>query len=541
MGRTCRRLASLAVPLLLACLQPAGAADPADIGRRIYAEGVTAAGQPLQGARAGGLVASGREVACIQCHRRSGFGGSEGRTLVPPVIGPALFGAFERPSAARPRHASGMGFRDFPHIRRPVYDAGTLARALREGIASDGRPLHYLMPRYALSDADVAGLTAYLETLTAEPSPGAEGGQLHLATVVAPGIDPAREREALGVLRACVAERQPARGGGDAWQLHTWRLQGAPESWGQQLQEHYRRQPVFALLGGLAGGEWHAVHRFCESGGIPCLFPDTLLPGDGRESVYNFYYSRGTLLEADVLAGFLREGRERLGLRRVVQVSPAAGPGAAAAAALREALAQAALPLTERRWEAGGKERARLARELSSLGAGDALVLWLPAQELARLQRRLPRPPAGVQVFVSALLAGVDRPAVTAPWRGATRLIYPVEAPGRWALRARFNLRPWLARHGIAPGDERLQGSSLAACATFAEAVYRMQGLRVRELLLEQVEQVLSAAGNSGATAAYPRVLLGPEQRFASKGAYVVRFDPAKPGRLEPESGWIVP
>jgi hypothetical protein len=42
-------------------------------------------------------------------------------------------------------------------------------------------------------------------------------------------------------------------------------------------------------------------------------------------------------------------------------------------------------------------------------------------------------------------------------------------------------------------------------------------------------------------TTLYPHLSLGPEQRFASKGGYIVRFADASGDRLIGESGWIVP
>jgi hypothetical protein len=42
-----------------------------------------------------------------------------------------------------------------------------------------------------------------------------------------------------------------------------------------------------------------------------------------------------------------------------------------------------------------------------------------------------------------------------------------------------------------------------------------------------------------GGTTIYPRLNLGPDQRYASKGAYIVRFD--QNGKVVAESDWIVP
>jgi len=51
------------------------------------------------------------------------------------------------------------------------YSEETLARAIRDGVDSEGRPLGYLMPRYALGDADMAALIDYLKQISVRHVP----------------------------------------------------------------------------------------------------------------------------------------------------------------------------------------------------------------------------------------------------------------------------------------------------------------------------------------------------------------------------------
>jgi len=50
-----------------------------------------------------------------------------------------------------------------------------------------------------------------------------------------------------------------------------------------------------------------------------------------------------------------------------------------------------------------------------------------------------------------------------------------------------------------------------------------------------------SYQGKSQGTTIYPHLSLGPGQRFASKGAYIVRFADEKSDKLIAESDWIIP
>ena len=47
--------------------------------------------------------------------------------------------------------------------------------------------------------------------------------------------------------------------------------------------------------------------------------------------------------------------------------------------------------------------------------------------------------------------------------------------------------------------------------------------------------------GTSDGTTIYPRLMLGPGQRYASRGAYIMKYDENGKNRLTAETDWIVP
>src|SRR6516225_2525145 len=59
-----------------------------ELGKRIYREGILPSGRPLRGLIRGDTPTDGSQLNCATCHRRSGFGSSEGGTFVPPIAGP---------------------------------------------------------------------------------------------------------------------------------------------------------------------------------------------------------------------------------------------------------------------------------------------------------------------------------------------------------------------------------------------------------------------------------------------------------------------
>ena len=71
-----------------------------------------------------------------------------------------------------------------------------------------------------------------------------------------------------------------------------------------------------------------------------------------------------------------------------------------------------------------------------------------------------------------------------------------------------------------------------------AEAVASMLDEFVPDYLVERVESLMEARLVNGY---YSRLALGPEDHFASKGGYLVRFDGAKGTKVLADGSWLVP
>jgi len=516
--------------LLLALAAQAGAAGdtsaPGDLvarGRALYLEGRRADGLPLVAGRAGGLVLTGAEAACVSCHRRSGMGGAEGRSYIPPVTAAALFNAMPTGKGAS---AIGDG--------RPAYAEASLGHALREGVDASGRRLDYLMPRYRLDDQEVGALHAYLRTLP--QARAADAGTVHFATVIAPGATAQRSEAMVGVLQACFDEHnagpQPELGRhklapgmsqreGRKWQLHVWQLQGPQEGWEAQLAQRAGEQPVFALVGGVGGAQWAPVHGFCERAGVPCLFPHLEAAPAATGGFYPLYLGQGAVLEAALVARHLAQ--QPGGAARVTQVLREHDASAeAAAAALRQSLAGAGIASAELRIPV---QAALRSDRFAAVQAQDTLVLWLRPDDLQRLGELAPM---GSQVFVSATLAARDEVPLPAAWKERTLMAYPYELPQQRTART-APMRQWLAQRGLALTDERVQGDAYVACKALRTAMLEAEDHLGRDYFVERVETDME---RSNATGLYPRLALGIGQRFASKTGYLVRFDDASRGGL---------
>jgi len=528
------------------------AEPPTGGGESIYLRGVLSSGAPLEGVRQGGLSAEGTEVACVNCHQRSGLGTSEGYNLnltIPPVTGQYLFHA----RGATSKEAI-LPYVEWMHGNRDPYTEATLARAIREGVDSQGRPLHPLMPRFELGDADMASLIGYLKQLGARPVPGVTDSVLHFATVITPDTDPARRRAMLDVMDKYFADKNVFPIGNSPnmrtsgkteyaksmfmshrqWQLHVWELTGAASTWRSQLEQDLAQQPVLALVSGLGGSNWTPVQQFCEQQQLPCLFPNVEVPVDDRRDFYSLYFSKGVLLEADLIAHQIAEAGKSGSTASVQQIYRAGDSGEAAASALASALKLRSIAVRNSTLPAAVPGHG-VAEALGGASKADVLVLWLRPDDLAALGDGSSAPGT---VFVSGLMGGLEHAPLPESWRSRVRMAYPYDLPESRSLRMRYPLSWFSIRH-IPVVDEELQANTYLACGLLAETLSHMadnfaQPFMV-ELLQTSIERRLINTGY------YPRMVLGQNQHFASKGGYIVHFAQPAGSRLAADSGWVVP
>lgn len=512
------------------------AAITTNVGQQIYREGLVG-GIPLEGARAGTTTVVGGAAACIACHRRSGLGTAEGTSRVPPITSKYLFA----PPGMSPDEVIASPGSIPGHVRPTPYTDATLVRAIRSGVGRDGRALNYLMPRYALDDANLAALIGYLKTLPTGSAPGVTDTTLHFATIVTPDAAPAARAGMLSVLQQFAIDknsfirggRRPLKAGGQIdfrvtreWDIHLWELRGPATSWRAQLDGYLKAQPVFAVLSGVGGADWAPVHAFCEHESLPCLFPNVEAPPVAEQDFYSLYLSKGVLLEADLMNARLRGIG---GGTRVVQLFRSGDSGEVGARALRAAAPAALTMIDERLADAGPV--------LDDVRAGDTLVLWLRPADL----KRLPALPGGVTVWVSGLLAALDAAALPPAWRPAAHLTYPVDLPAQRRLRVSYPLKWFEVRH-IPVVAEHVQADTYLACGVVSEALADVTGNFQRDYLIERIEVMLSHRQLSGY---YPRLGLAVGQRFASKGGYWAVADPAADASagnaVVAEGEWTVP
>lgn len=569
-------------------------------GRRIYMEGILPSGAALKGMRGEDEV-SGKQAACVACHRPSGMGAVEGDIQVPPITGNFLFRTGDSLQVTMdPR--SGKRFNQ----SHDAYTDATLAKAIRTGVNVGDQLMSALMPHYALKDDELRPLTVYLKQLSQTYSPGVSKEEVHFATVITPDAEPEKRRILLKVLergfvqkngstmlggkrsrrRHMVTAAELVLGTERKWVQHIWELQGAPETWPQQLQTFNQKQPVFALLSGLSGSTWQPVHDFCEHEHMPCWLPSVALPVDTDDNTYSIYFQRGVRLEADVLANYVTDDAtlSKQTPKHMVQIYRDDGLGKGAAAELTSAFKDAGVVVENRLLVKN--DLSTLRKALEGLNEQDTVMLWLNATDLSLLNAI---PPTKATAYISGQMSGGEQVPIVDAWKQVVKIIYPYELPERRQVNLNYFHR-WMRVNQIAIEDEPLQAEAYFALDFLSETMTEMLDNLYRDYLLERAESMLSrsetgkseqrdrvrqvmrwstrvprvsketqVANNATlskekpvseadqaivqgkSTTIYPRMSLGVGQRFASKGAYIVRFEDAAKNKLIPLSRWIIP
>lgn len=564
-GSACTLFGFVAAVVLFLVTPPSGVASAAGdltaVGERLYRDGIGVSGAPVKAFDRSGQAISGPASQCVSCHRPSGYGSNEGSVYVPPVTGPTLFAPRV---LQRAQYLPGM----FQQVQppeftsqlnsahpRPAYNDVTLGRLLRQGLDASGAPIAAAMPRYRLSSADVEALAAYLKSLSAHPDPGVDGKAIRFAVIVSDRTPPGLRKAVIETAQAFVAQENRGVSADRSrrnfspfyrtdleqfwrmWTLDVWDLHGPEATWPRQLEAHYSAAPVFAVASSAVPGPWAPIGRFCDQKRLPCLFPLTDLPAEaGPTPGYTVYLSGGLPLEARAMSAYLARGPTP---SRVVQVISAGPRGAAPAKVLATELRNTRRKLAvdtivvpnDGAWGPALKGAA------AGLGKDDVLALWPgdePATAVAAL--REVDPPRGRILLASAAEAAA-KSSLTGDLATRVRIIHPSSLPTAYEPHA-FRIRQWLNARGVALTPPEPQYLVYYSLSVLEKAVMEIQGAYSRDYLLEHIETVAESNLNPGV---YPYLSLGPGQRTASRGSYVVRLDPSAPGSIRADGDWIVP
>lgn len=568
---------------------PAADSETLSLGERMYRDSLLPSGEPMTAFLRGDVQVPGTAFSCVSCHLRSGIGSLEGQILSPPTNGAKLYKPYYQYPLPQGWEYGKVreGMWDMPEstaIYRPAYTDQTLAAALRGGVDPTGRELNSAMPRYQLDDPAMATLIAYLKTLSAEISPGVdkEYKYIRFATVVAGDVPAEDRKEMIAMLEGIMAHHnrqgqirnryqnmgenvmKPASFNNPLFTVTTWQLTGPASSWRAQLEEYYRKEPVFALLGGLSAGEWQPIHEFSEQNKIPCLLPVTDLPVISGTDWYTLYFSKGIYQEGESAARFLALNSDTADAGRIIQVVEDSQRARALANGFEDTWRELGRTGAPETVHLAPGETISAAKILSLSRHGEkrppVILLWAASGTLPVLESLAAGKDSVKAVYVSSTLLKQDLWKIPENAREVTYISYPYRVDNESDFFT-YNARSWMKKRHIPAGEKRISSQLYALMNVLLDPFrivkqdFNRAGLGSGDVIMEyQFEMMMhvrrnyyrdylfDVIGMSGDLPSidFERLSFGPGQRYLSKGCFIVQLSAGAKPELIKKSDWVV-
>ena len=456
----------LLLPVLLGA--SSGLTPQEENGKRIYLEGVSSSGGEITAVMTEGVEVPAAAVPCSGCHGRDGRGKPEGGVSPSDVTWSRL----TRPYGAT--HPSGRS--------HPPYDERLLKRAIAMGLDPAGTPLHVAMPRFRMSHEDMADLLAYMKKLGLEGETGVSGDEVRIGLV----LPPAGPLAPLGeTVRAALAERfeRINREGGVYGRRIALRTFEPPAASRAEAGAGFlEREEIFAGVAAFFAGADSELAALFADRQVPLVGPFTLHTPDASPNRHVFYLHPGIEEQSRALAAF---ARSRLDLKQPAVLAPSD--------ASFDAAVEATGSGTVLRYDPGEFDPRALARRLEG---ADPVFFLGSGPEAVGLARALEGSPPHLLLTGGA----ADGSLFTAP-------------------RA-FQGRIFLALPDLAPGNESLQRTALAAAEVLHEGLRRAGRNLTRERLIEALE------GLRGFPTGFSQpVTYGPGHRLGIREPWLVSLD----------------
>ncbi len=513
-------------------------------GENLYREGILPSGKRIQV----NFKAPGTVFACASCHLRSGIGGVEENVYTPPIHGPVLFKPVKK-------YHKGVEvrFHESPFLR-PAYTEETLAIAIRDGISASGTPLNDVMPRYILADSDMALLITYLKGLSSQFSPGVTDTKLHFASIVSEDANPDDVNDMFAALEKYITDknnltrnyqrkttqrdRLMAKAMSVSRELEPrkltvsrWVLKGPPETWRQQLEEYNRKEPVFALLGGIVQGEWKPIHQFCEERQIPCLFPNTEFPVISGKDWYTLYISKGLYQEGEGVARYLDSLSGPSKKAPVLEIIRLSREGRTLSAGFEETWRSlehnAPIKIT---LKTGETLSAKTLRSLLHKHNPSVVLLWDDAASLSAVKEVAAKFPPAMLFMSSDYLGSDPGKAVPVELRSFTYLAYPYRLPEEKIITPMGDTVQFRVK------ETKVAQQTYALTQILSMAIMGIKDNYYRDALLDFIGTLMDQV-----VPLHERLSFGPGHRYASKGCYIIQLDKSAPPGFIRTSSWLSP
>lgn len=490
-------------------------------GKRIFVEGQSESGSPITATVSRGATPITASILpCVGCHGEDGKGRPEGG-VVPPDI------SWKHLSAAHGHeHAYGR--------RHPAFDDVSLVTAILRGRDPGGNQLDIAMPRYDMSDADMADLIAYLKRIDSDLDPGLTGDSIRIGSLL-PMEGPLASVGASmrQILEASFAEVNA--GGG----IHGRRIELVVAGYDQDLQQSVwvvrdllQSKSVFAMVGGYTAGIEEAMADTAEELEVPMVGAFTQFPPVSNElRPHSFYLTSGIVQQASVLARVGANSAYGNSGRMAVIHPPDSGYSEVIEAIEMQLDVLTALPLMTISYQPGYLDATDVAETLKAADIAGVVFLG-SARELKRLANRALEQDYMPDLMLPGLFSGSEMFEIDPAFEGHVLIGYSTTPSDHTPAGVR-EFEQLHEAHNLGYEHSAAQISAYVAAKVFAEGLKRAGRALSREKLIEALESLTNFQAGL-----MPSISYNSRKRIGAYGGYVLELDLQAQG-FRPASNWI--
>jgi ABC-type branched-subunit amino acid transport system substrate-binding protein len=510
--------------LLLIGVTPVHAAELSEQalrGKLIYVTGESESGTPINAiVSTGGIAISASILPCIGCHGDDGKGRPEGGVVPADITWNKLTASYGH------EHAYGRS--------HPAFDERSVAIAIIAGTDPADNSLDTAMPRYDMSEADMADLIVYLQHIEEDFDPGLTEDTIRIGSILPmegslQGLGTAMRQ----VLEAYFANIN-ASGGIHGRKLELvvadYKPDAAQSSW--QVQDLLQQQSVFAMVSGYAAGIESQIAALAEEHEVPMIGPHTQLPREGNGLERHSFYLLGGLIQQSAVLARYRESAKSSGGRRIAVVRPV---GQIYDLALRRVQAEleakgeaVTLPLM---YQPPFFDATDVAQVLSEKGI-DTVLFFGPAVDLKRLASEASELDWHPDLLLPGVFAGKGMFEITEQFAGTVFIAYS-SMPSDHTARGVQQFEKLHSDYGFGYQHSMAQISAYVAAEVLVESLKRAGKALSREKLLVALESLADFQPGLMPPISYNR-----SRRIGAFGGYVVMLD-LKNHKFGEASNWV--
>jgi ABC-type branched-subunit amino acid transport system substrate-binding protein len=489
-------------------------------GKQIYMQGTSQSGKEILAYLGeSSLEVPGSAMPCANCHGLNGEGKPEGGVDPSNLTWESL----TKPYGLK--HADGR--------RHPPYTERGLELAITRGTDPAGNKLLNVMPRYQMTNGDLADLIVYLKRLGKDLDPGVSESKIVIATVIPTKGALAEMGQAVKAVTSAFFDELNSQGGiyNRRFELKFVENGETPAATRANLESFLTDNQIFAMSAAfIAGAEKELVPLMAQKE-VPLIGPLTLYPQTGFPlNRQVFYLLSGADGQFRALVDFAARKPE-LKNPGVAVVYPRNDINANLLEAIRDQSKKDGWGALQTYDYAAGEFDTAIVPKLNQ--ANRTLVFFLGnGPEAISFMKEAEKVSWFPSIFLPSANAGAAIFEAPAGFDGKLFLSFPT-SPADQTAEGLNEFRLLWAKYKLTPKHMAAQMSAYSAAKVLAEALKKVGKDLSREKLIQVLEGFYEY--RTGLT---PAISYGPNRRVGAMGAYVITVD-LKTKQFLPAGGWV--